>query len=139
MQHEGISALLFRTGYDKMTERGVTDDFNFPYFDVEAAALLVEACERQGIHLNILGLDSFSVDPKGTLDSPAHCAFLLNDILILETLVHLEKVVQALDDEPFELICPPILYQGADGAQVRTFIRAIRTLSKEEPSNVQNS
>jgi len=125
MQQEEISALLFRTGYDKVIERGVTEDVNFPYFDAEAAAFLVDACEQQGIRLDLVGLDSFSVDPKGTPDSAAHCAFLSRDILILETLVHLEEVARSFDDEPFELICPPIFYRGADAAQVRAFTRAL--------------
>lgn len=126
MQQEGVSALLFRTGYDVVIERGVTDDFNFPYFEKEAVAFLVEAYEQRGIQLNLVGLDSFSVDPKGTPDSPAHRAFLSRDILILEILVHLDKAAQVFDDEPFELVCAPIPYKGADGAQVRVFARAWR-------------
>ncbi len=124
MRQERISALLFRTGYEKVIERGVTNDFNFSHFEGEAAAFLVELCEQQGIRLNLVGLDSFSVDPKGTPDSPAHCAFLSKDILILETLVHLGEVAQGFGDEPFELICAPILYQGADAAQVRAFAKS---------------
>jgi len=123
IKRESISSLLFRTGYDKVIERGVTDDFNFPYFEGEAAEFLVGQCELQGIKLNIVGLDSFSVDPKGTPDSPAHYAFLSRDILILETLVRLEDVARAFGDGSFELICAPILYEGADGAQVRAFVR----------------
>jgi len=123
MNQEGISALLFRTGYDKVIERGVTDDFNFPHFEREAAAFLIERYERQGVKLNIVGLDSFTIDPKGTPDSPAHRAFLSRDILILETLVNLEEVARAFGDGSFELICAPILYKGADGAQVRAFAR----------------
>ena len=125
MQHEGISALLFRTAYERVIERGVTDDFNFPYFDVEAAAFLVEACDQHSIPLNLVGLDSFSVDPKSTPDSPAHYAFLSKDTLILETLVHLDRAAQAFGAEPFELICPPILYRGADAAQGQAFARPI--------------
>ncbi len=71
MRQERISALLFRTGYEKVIERGVTNDFNFSHFEGEAAAFLVELCEQQGIRLNLVGLDSFSMDPKGTPDSPA--------------------------------------------------------------------
>lgn len=126
MEREGISALLFRTGYDKVIERGVTDDFNFPYLEGAAAEFLVERCEQQGVKLDVVGLDSFSVDPKGTPDSPAHRAFLSRDILILETLVNLEDVTEAFGEEPFELICAPILYAGADGAQVRAFSRNMR-------------
>lgn len=125
MKDEDISALLFRTGYDKVIERGVTDDFNFPYFEGEAAAFLGELCEQRSIKLNIVGLDSFSVDSKGTPDSPAHRAFLARDTLILETLVHLEDVAQAFGERSFELICAPILYEGADAAQVRAFARAL--------------
>jgi len=124
IKQEGISAFLFHTGYGMVIERGVTDDFNFPHFEGEAAAFLVEACERQGTRLNLIGLDSFSVDPKGTPDSPAHRAFLSRDILILETLVHLDQVAQAFGDKPFELICAPVLYERADAAQGRAFVRA---------------
>jgi kynurenine formamidase len=125
MQREGISALLFRTGYDKVIERGVTDDINFPYFEEAAAVFLVKACGQHSVPLNLVGLDSFSVDPKGTPDSPAHYAFLSRDTLILETLVHLEEVARSFGEEAFELICPPILYRGADAAQVRAFTRAL--------------
>jgi len=131
MQQEKISALLLRTGYAVIIERGVTDDINFPYFDAEAATFLVEACEQHSIPLNLVGLDSFSVDLKGTPDSPAHSAFLSRDILILETLVHLEEVARSFDDEPFELICPPILYRGADAAQVRAFAQALDSQGRE--------
>lgn len=121
MQREGVSALLFRTGYDKMIELGRTGSYDFPYIDVRVAESLIKECEQWGIKLNLVGLDSFSVDPKGTPDSPAHRAFLSRDILILETLVHLDEVVAL---RPFELICAPILYQGADAAQVRAFAKS---------------
>ena len=124
MKDEGISALLFRTGYEEKIKQGVTDDYGFPYFDAETAKRLIELCEGQGVKLNVIGLDSFTIDPKGTPDSPAHRAFLSRDILILETLVRLGEVAQAFDEGPFELICAPILYKGADGAQVRAFVRA---------------
>jgi len=124
MKQEDISALLFRTGYEAKIKCGVTDDYGFPYFEKEAAEFLVGRCERAGVKLNLVGLDSFSVDPKGTLDSPAHQVFLSRDILILETLVNLEEVARAFGDESFELICAPVLYKGADGAQVRAFARA---------------
>lgn len=124
MKKEGISALLFRTGYDTVIERGVTDDFSFPYFEKGDAECLLKTCEQRGIRLNLVGLDSFSVDPKGTPDSPAHRAFLSRDTLILETLVHLEAVSRAFGEELFELICPPVLYKGADATQVRALARA---------------
>jgi len=132
MKREGVSALLFRTGYDKTIERGVTDDFDFPHFEGEAAASLVETCERHGIRLNLVGLDSFSVDPKGTPDSPAHQAFLSKDILILETLVCLDEVAKAFNDGPFELICPPVLYNGADAAQVRAFAKTLERKARRK-------
>lgn len=125
MREEGVSALLFRTGYEAKIERGVTDDYNFPYFEKEAAEFLVGRCERAGVKLNLVGLDSFSVDPKGTLDSPAHQVFLSRDILILETLVNLEGVARTFGVRPFELFCAPILVKGADAAQVRAFVREL--------------
>jgi arylformamidase len=121
MKQERISVLVFRTGYDNTIERGVTEDFNFPYFKDAAAEFLVKRCEQEDIQLDIVGIDSFTVDPKGTPDSPAHSTFLSRDILILETLVRLNEVAQTFGDEPFELICPPIIYEGADAAQTRAF------------------
>ena len=122
MKQEHVSALLFRTGYEAKIECGVTDDYNSPYFEKEAAEFLVGQCERAGAKLNLVGLDSFSVDPKGTLDSPAHQVFLSRDILILETLVNLEGVARAFGEGPFELFCAPILIEGADAAQARAFV-----------------
>jgi len=124
MKQEDISALLFRTGYEAKIKRGVTDDYNFPYFEKEAAEFLVGQCERAGVKLNLVGLDSFSVDPKGTPDSPAHQVFLSRDILILETLVNLEGVARTFEVRSFELFCAPILVKGADAAQVRAFVHS---------------
>jgi kynurenine formamidase len=125
MRQEGISAVLFRTGYGEIIESGVTDDYGFPYFETGAAEYVARACTEQGIGLNVIGLDSFSVDPKGTPDSPVHQILLAHDTVILETLVHLDRVGAAFADGVFELICVPVLYAGADAAQTRAFARAL--------------
>jgi len=120
-----VSALVFRTGYDKTIMRGVSDDCAFPHVEKEAAEFLVDTLEKNGVGLNIVGIDSFSVDPKGSWDSPAHRALLSRDILILETLVNLGAVAQVFGEQPFELMCAPIPYRGADAAQARAFVRVI--------------
>lgn len=120
---EQVSALLFRTGYDKVIQRGVTEDINFPYFEKQAAALLLHALDSARVSLRVLGLDSFSFDHKGSWDSPAHRIFLSRDILLIETLVNLHLVAEKFGRRAFELICLPIPYKNADAAQARVVVR----------------
>ncbi|MDZ7392524.1 MAG: cyclase family protein [candidate division KSB1 bacterium] len=121
---EQISALLFRTGYDKVIERGVTQDINFPYLESQAAELLLHALDSAQVSLRVVGIDSFSFDPKGSWDSPAHRLFLSRDILLIETLVNLHLVADRFGRRSFELICLPIPYKNADAAQARVVVRA---------------
>lgn len=132
----GVSALLFCTGFGEMissTDRGHSFhvDSNdkrrleqkFPYFTPQAA----EYVANNAPFLNVVGIDSFTVDPSGS-NSEAHRAFFAKDILLLETVVNMEMLEQALkhrNDHPgqsvFTLHCVPLLYAGADAAQTRAY------------------
>ncbi len=118
----GVSALVIRTGYDyhlgsMIAQR--TDDPFFPYLTPQAAAYIANT----GLPLNILGIDSFSVDPKGS-NSEAHRTLFAKDILILETLVNLYALRLQLERcaaQSFTLHSVPMLYHHADAAQTRAY------------------
>lgn len=132
----GVSALLFCTGFGEMissTDRGHLShvDSNdkrrleqkFPYFTPEAA----EYVAANAPFLNVVGIDSFTVDPSGS-NSEAHRAFFARDILLLETVVNMETLNSGLmmrndnlSQSVFTLHCVPLLYAGADAAQTRAY------------------
>jgi len=136
MKEFGVSALLFCTGFCEMitsTDRGhlFHVDSNdkrrleqkFPYFTPEAA----EYVAANAPFLNVVGIDSFTVDPSGS-NSEAHRAFFAKDILLLETVVNMEtlklNLMQRNDNlgqSVFTLHCVPLLYAGADAAQTRAY------------------
>lgn len=132
----GVTALLFCTGFGEMitsTDRGhlFHVDSNdkrrleqkFPYFTPEAA----EYVANNAPFLNIVGIDSFTVDPSGS-NSEAHRAFFAKDILLLETVVNMENLKPGLmqrndnlGQSVFTLHSVPLLYAGADAAQTRAY------------------
>ena len=114
-RYNGQRAVVIRTGYDKIIERGVQDDMNFPFLDPDAASYLAM------LGLNIVGIDSFSVDPKGSTISPAHIALLERDCLIAETLVNLYVLKAAAERGGFMLYAPPIIIEGSDAAPARVY------------------
>lgn len=136
MKELGVSALLFCTGFGELItslDRGNSFhvDSNdkrrleqkFPYFTPEAA----EYVAANAPFLNLVGIDSFTVDPSGS-NSEAHRAFFAKDILLLETVVNLETLKHSLmqrndnlSQSVFTLHCVPLLYAGADAAQTRAY------------------
>ncbi len=110
--YNGQKAVLIRTGYERVIEQGVQDDVNFPCLEEDAAKYLAD------LGLNMLGIDSFSVDPKGSEKSPAHTALLEADCLIAETLVNPAKLQNC---KAFRLYAIPIIIEGADAAPARVF------------------
>ncbi|MBR9706560.1 cyclase family protein [Candidatus Pacearchaeota archaeon] len=123
-----IKALLFYTGFcDEMRKHDgklFKDsrhmfETKFPYFSMDAAEYIVKAFPN----LNIVGIDSFALDPSGS-NSEVHRTFFRNDTLALETLANLNELKLALkakDKDTFTLHTAPILYKGADAAQVRAY------------------
>lgn len=127
-QYNGVRALIFYTGFcDEMVEmrekegslRGKEkEDFEkrFPYFNVEAARFIIE----KNRYLNIVGIDSFSVDCSGS-NSEVHRVFFARDILPLETLVNLGELKKVVGNNLFRLVSVPIKYERGDAAQVRAY------------------
>ena len=125
---EGFRALVFYTGFcDRMTKNegkllGETKkrfEKTFPYFSQEAAEYIAKKCAG----LNIVGIDSFAVDPSGS-NSEVHRTFFEKDILPLEAIVNLRNLKKALNyplNISFELNCVPLPYKGADAAQTRAY------------------
>ena len=88
-------------------------------FNTDFAALSPELIDwLAGRGVNLVGVDTPSVDPADSKDLPAHKAFLRNDIYILEGLV--------LSDVPegqYELIALPLKLVGFDASPVRAVLR----------------
>ena len=139
LRTEHIKAVLFYTGFcDEIAENEARfadleanhanqNAFNakkefekqFPYFTPRAAAYVANA----GSFLNIVGIDSFSVDPQGS-NSENHRAFLSRNILLLETVVNLAELKKdsvKYWSSKFTLNCVPLNYKGADAAQTRAY------------------
>lgn len=117
---QDVSALVFYTGFcfeiivrnhpqARELEKG------FPYFTLEAAQHIAENSQL----LNIIGIDSYSFDRKGS-NSEVHRTFLEKDILLLETLVNLAELKEYARGS-FELVCMPLPYLGLDAAQTRAY------------------
>jgi kynurenine formamidase len=131
----GIGAVILYTGFSdeitkfegKLQEQEKTEfEKNFPYLSEELAESLIKAFPK----LNIIGIDSFSLDKKGS-NSEIHRMFLEKDILPLETLVNLKQLktefwnrANFLDSKPsygFLLHSIPISISHTDAAQTRAF------------------
>ena len=88
-------------------------------FNTDFAALspeLVDWLAARGV--NLVGVDTPSVDPADSKGLPAHKAFLKNDVYILEGLV--------LADVPegrYELIALPLKLAGFDASPIRAVLR----------------
>ena len=88
-------------------------------FNGDFAALseeLIDDLHRQGVQL--IGIDTPSVDLFESKDLPAHKAFLRNDMAILEGII-LRDVPEGM----YELIALPLKLAGFDGSPVRAILR----------------
>ncbi len=105
---EHLDYVLLYTGwYHKW---GRADYFTgYPVLTAEAAAHLASR------RLKGIGTDTMSVDPVGTTDFTVHKIFLQRNILIIENLTNLAKLV----GKTFTLYCFPLKFTQADGSPVR--------------------
>ncbi len=119
-----LSALILYTGYGDLIEQNTgkltgqaKKDFeaSFPYLSQETANQLTGLFPR----LNILGIDSWSVDKQGS-NSEIHKILFANKTLPLETLVGLKQLIPN-KYQPFTLYCYPIKIPGGDAAWVRAY------------------
>jgi arylformamidase len=116
-----------RITMDKLTapiqaERVLIATGTFPdpeTFNTDFAALspeLVERCHEQGV--NLIGIDSPSVDLFDSKDLPSHQMFLKCDMAILEGLV-----LRDVPEGVYELIALPLKLVGFDASPVRAILR----------------
>ncbi len=131
-----VSSLILYTGFcDEMkrAEGGLSSgdkisfEEKFPYLSEEATGYIL----AKNDNLNIVGIDSFAVDKRGS-NSEVHRRFFEKDILPLETLVNLDVLRNELfkrnDADAlvstfggFALYSVPLNYSGGDAAQTRAF------------------
>jgi arylformamidase len=103
--------LLFKT---RMSGQLRQPEFQetFVYLTPEAAAHLVQS----GIKL--VGIDSLSVEKFGSRDHAAHHALLQAGVVIVEGLD-----LSDVGPGEYEMVCLPLLVEGADGAPARVILR----------------
>jgi len=100
------SRVIIRTGWDKWFGR----EEYFRDYPVISAGVAKWLAERQ---IWLLGVDTPSVDGWKTED--AHVALLKAEVVIVESLVNLDKITQT----PFYFAALPLSIKGADGSPVR--------------------
>jgi arylformamidase len=117
--HVGAHAAL-----DALPERVLIRTYRtFPHaaFDPQLRALdaqVIEQLADRGVQL--IGIDSASVDPASSKDLPSHQALRRRDMRVLENL--------CLDDVPegdYELIALPLRWIQADASPVRAILRPL--------------
>lgn len=86
----------------------------FPYLSVELIDWLA------GYDVQLVGLDSPSVDAFDSTDLPCHHALYRHKMVNLETLY-----LRDVPDGDYELVALPLKLQGACGSPVRAILRAI--------------
>jgi kynurenine formamidase len=105
---EGRDFVLLHTGASR--------DWGRPSYYENVRVLSEEAARwLAGFRPKGVGVDAVSVDPVGTEAFPVHRLFLERDILVIENLVRLERLL----GRAFFLCCLPLKIEGADGAPVR--------------------
>ncbi len=112
-------ALLVYTGYlDRLISlesKGLVPSTNsFPYFNPFTIETILGLFPK----LNILGIDSFSVDPRGS-NSESHRTLFERDVLPLETICNLQGLRNGIEINPNAkkfLSCFPTEIKGGDTA-----------------------
>lgn len=89
---------------------------DFPTLTVDATKWLIQ------FDLKAIGFDHISADKMESTDLPIHNLLLENEILIIENLNNLDKLIGM----EFELNCIPLKIENADGSPVRAFARNIK-------------
>jgi arylformamidase len=82
------------------------------------APAAVEGLARAGVEL--VGIDTPSVDPATSKTLPAHAAFLRHDVTILEGVV-----LDGVPEGDYELVALPLRLAGFDASPVRAILREL--------------
>jgi len=100
--------LLIRTGWDMHwgAERYFSE---YPVLTPEAAEWLTK------FGLKGVGMDTISADREDSMDFPVHRILLGSDIIIIENLTHLNRIIPGV----FDFSCFPLKFVSADGSPVR--------------------
>lgn len=100
--------VLFYTAWSK--KWGSNEYFkNFPVLDEKAAEFL------SSLNIKGVGIDAISVDPVDAEDFVIHKKFLSKNIIIIENLTNLDKLI----DISFNFTCFPLNLDVKDGSPVR--------------------
>ncbi|WP_376794750.1 cyclase family protein [Thermogemmatispora sp.] len=101
-------AVLLRTGWDLYwkSERYL----RHPYLSPEAARLLVEA------GASLVGIDALSVDSSVQGTQHAHATLLGSDVLIVENLARLDRLISGV---VYQYSFLPLPLRGLDGSPIR--------------------
>ena len=102
------STIIFMTGWSR-------DPSKQSYFEKNPGISAPAAKYIASKGVNLVGIDSPSIDPGSSKKFPAHMILLKNNILILENLVNLDE----LDQPVFRLAVLPLRLKGATGSPVR--------------------
>jgi kynurenine formamidase len=102
-----VEAVVIYTGYGRVLLKNEVDQ-DFPYLDTSAAELL-----DRFKNLNIIGIDSLSVDAPGE-NKAHHILCGEKNRMLLETLICLDQLPLS-----FTLCCFPLLIKDSDGAPCR--------------------
>lgn len=111
-QIKEASFILFYSGWDNFW--GKKEYFKkFPTLTIEAAKYLV------GFNLKGIGIDAISIDPIESVDLDIHHILLKKDLIIIENLKNLKKLI----GKNFELFITPLKIKDLDGAPVRAIAK----------------
>ncbi len=106
--------ILFYTAWQyKWETASYLDDF--PTLTIKAIEYLLN------FNIKAVGFDVISADKMGSTKLPNHNLLLKNEVLIIENLTNLNKLI----GKEFELNCIPLKIEGADGSPVRAFARIL--------------
>lgn len=113
-QIKEASFVLFYSGWDNLW--GKKEYFNgFPTLTIKAAKYLVE------FNLKGIGIDAISIDPMESLDFDIHHILLKKDLVIIENLKNLKKLI----DKKFEFYITPLKIKDLDGSPVRAIAKIL--------------
>ena len=116
-EFSGTDFLLFLTGMDRYWK---SPDYEgrYPVLGHEAAEYLTR------FHLKGIGIDALSIDPVEDTELAVHKIFLSRNILIIENLTGLEKLL----NKEFLFCCFPLKIEEGDGSPVRACAITLTTL-----------
>lgn len=109
---EDGDAVLLWTGTDRHLGKPAYLD-SYPGLTRAAATLLVERGAR------LVGTDAPSIDHPEATDFPAHHTLLPHDVLVVENLANLSKLIVRADGGRFTLHTFPLRVAGGTGSPIR--------------------